>query len=347
MGTSRHTLDDLAAALGLSPNTVSRALRGKDGVSERTRNLVLNEAVKVGYVLPTPSQGGAAVETLAVTIPAATHAFASQLLAAIESGVRAAGYSLDLYVTDELPEQEAQITQQIIRSRPVGVIAIPVQGAGHSWEQVHAAGIPVVAASREIADAPTDFVGVDSEAGSYAAARHLIGTGARRILCLDEDLAISTIKSRKHGIQRAAASSPAVEIEFVDVPTRRFENTGPAWRAQEGHRVMLERLADPKAFDAVLTGDDFFALGALKALHELGRDVPGEVKVAGYGDLHFAAWITPALTSIRLPAVLVGELAVATLLQRVAGGTGPATRRLIRPELIVRDSSATMAESSD
>lgn len=346
MGTTRHTLDDLAETLGLSPNTVSRALRGKDGVSERTRKLVLDEAVRVGYILPPQPRTVEETETLAVTIPSATHAFASRLLGSIESGVRAAGYSLDLYVTDELPDQENQITQQIIRSRPAGVIAIPVQGTGHGWEQVHAAGIPIVAASRDIADVPADFVGVDSEAGSYAAARHLIGTGARRILCLDEDLAISTIEARQHGVERALSTAPGVDIEFVNVPTRRFENTGPEWRAQEGHRVVSNLLADPQAFDAVLSGDDFFAFGALKALRELDRTVPGEVRVTGYGDLPFAAWSSPALTSIRLPAVLVGELAVATLLQRVAGGSGPATQRLIRPELIVRDSSVTATESA-
>ncbi|GGI09673.1 LacI family DNA-binding transcriptional regulator [Isoptericola cucumis] len=333
-------MDDLASALGLSPNTVSRALRGRDGVSERTRQLVLNEAVRVGYVLPPAASVHAGVETIAITVPSVTHPFASQLLAAIETGVRAAGYALDLYATEESTEQEEAIAEQILRARPAGVIAIPVQGAGHCWERVHAAGIPVVATSREIADTPADFVGVDSEAGTYAAARHLIGAGARRLLYVEEDLAITTIERRRAGVERALAMASDLSAETLLIPTRRFEGTGPQWRAQEGYRVVAEQLSASRPFDALVTGDDFFALGALRALHERGRAVPSDVKVVGYGDLSFADWTTPSLTSVRLPTRLVGELAVAALLQRVAGGSGEPLRRLIRPELIVRDSSS-------
>ncbi|MGZ2225252.1 LacI family DNA-binding transcriptional regulator [Glutamicibacter mysorens] len=343
MKSTRHTLDDIATALGLSPNTVSRALRGRDGVSERTRQLVLSEAVKVGYVIPQqhPTTG---VDTIAVTVPSATHTFAAQLLAAIESGVRAAGYSLDLYATEELPEQEQQIAEQIIASRPSGVIAIPVQGRSHPWAAVQAAGIPVVATTREIAESPTDFIGVDSEAGSYAAARHLIGSGAKRILSIDENLAISTVEARKSGIRRALEEPPHATVDFADVQTRRFENTGPQWRAHEAFLIVNDRLSEDRTYDAVITGDDFFALGALKALQESGRRVPEEVMVVGYGGLPFAEWVSPALSTVDLPATLVGELAVATLLQRVAGASGPRIRRLIRPELKVRASSAVLAE---
>lgn len=347
MAKTRHTLDDLASALGLSPNTVSRALRGRDGVSERTRQLVLNEAIKVGYVLPAPAPVGSGVETITITVPSAIHPFASQLLAAIETGVRAAGYSLDLYATEESADQEEAIAEQIIRARPAGVIAIPVQGRGHCWQRVHAAGIPVVATSREIADTPADFVGVDSESGMYAAARHVIGAGARRVLYLEEDLGITTIELRRAGVERALATvSDASDTiaETVLIPTRRFENTGPQWRAQEGYRAVTELLSASNAFDALLTGDDFFALGALRALHERGRSVPSDIKVVGYGDLPFSGWITPSLTSVRLPARLVGELAVAALLQRIAGGTGEPVRRLIRPELIVRESSTSTSD---
>jgi LacI family transcriptional regulator len=62
--------------------------------------------------------------------------------------------------------------------------------------------------------------------------------------------------------------------------------------------------------------------------------------VVGYGDLPFAEWLTPSLSSVALPVRLIGELAVATVLQRIGGSTTAPSRRLIRAELVVRATSS-------
>jgi LacI family transcriptional regulator len=124
------------------------------------------------------------------------------------------------------------------------------------------------------------------------------------------------------------------------IPTRRYENAGSRWRAQEGYRACLDALGGGDEFDAVVCGDDFFALGALRALTESGRTAPQDVRVVGYGDLPFAEWLTPSLSSVALPVRLIGELAVATVLQRIGGSTTAPSRRLIRAELVVRATSS-------
>ena len=77
----------------------------------------------------------------------------------------------------------------------------------------------------------------------------------------------------------------------------------------------------------------------MRALAENGLTVPDDVRVVGYGDLPFAEWLTPSLTSVALPVRLIGELAVANVLQRIGGSTASPSRRLIRGELVVRSSS--------
>lgn len=338
MTDRRHTLDDLASALGLSANTVSRALRGKDGVGEATRQRVLDEAARVGYA--TPREGGTAphLDAVALCIPSVTHPFASEIAAAIETGVRAAGCALEIFATNEDPAQEEQIADQILDSRPGSVITIPVHAESTCWQRVSEAGTPVVTVSRELASGGFDFIGVDSEHGSYVATRHLLGDGADSILYLDEELAIGTIAARRRGFERAMESSDA-RARVRMIPTRRYENAGSQWRAQEGYRACMDALSGGDVFDAVICGDDFFALGAMRALTESGRQIPEDVRVVGYGDLPFAEWLTPALTSVRLPVRLIGELAVANALQRIGGSTTAPSRRLIRPELAVRSSS--------
>lgn len=339
MTDRRHTLDDLASTLGLSANTVSRALRGKDGVGDTTRQRVLDEAARIGYSTPRAGATAPHGDAVALCVPSLTHPFASEVAAAIETGVRAAGCTLEIFATNEDPAQEEQIAEQLLNSRPGGVITIPVHAESTCWQRVSEAGTPVVAVSRELDGDEGDFIGVDSEHGTYVATRHLLGDGADSILYLDEELAIGTIAARRQGFERAMGDATS-HARIRMIPTRRYENAGSQWRAQEGYRACLDALSGGDNFDAVLCGDDFFALGAMRALAENGRRVPEDVRVVGYGDLPFAEWLTPSLTSVALPVRLVGELAVANVLQRIGGSVSAPSRRLIRAELVVRSSSS-------
>ncbi|MGP5671009.1 LacI family DNA-binding transcriptional regulator [Brachybacterium alimentarium] len=338
MTDRRHTLDDLASSLGLSANTVSRALRGKDGVGEATRQRVLDEAERVGYTTPRAGSTAPHLDAVALCIPSLTHPFASEVAAAIETGVRAAGCALEVFATNEDPQQEERIAQQLLDSRPGGVITIPVHAQSSCWQRVGETGTPVVTVSRELDCVECDFIGVDSEHGAYVATRHLLGDGASSILYLDEELAIGTIAARRRGFERAMDPAES-RAQVRMIPTRRYENAGSQWRAQEGYRACLDALRGGDEFDAVLCGDDFFALGAMRALAENGRRVPEDVRVVGYGDLPFAEWLTPSLSSVALPVRLIGELAVANVLQRIGGSISAPSRRLIRAELVVRSSS--------
>lgn len=338
----RTTLNDLAAGLRLSANTVSRALAGKDGVSERTRLLVLEEAHRTGYLADhEPARGSAAptARRIAVTIPSTTHQFSSELLGAVEAGARAASYSLDVFTTDESEAQEREVVAAIGAVQVAGVVVIPVQGTDDAWGPLVAAGTPVVAVSREVAGLAVDLVAADNEAGAYAATRHLLTQGCRRVVQLEEDLAISTIGHRRRGFARAMAEVDGVTAETILVPTRRFEAVEPRWRATEAYGACRGLLASGRGFDGVVAGDDYFALGVLRALAEDGLRVPEDVRVIGYGDHPYAPWTSPSLSSVRVPARLIGEAAVSQLLQRVAGDDGDPVRRFIRTELVTRSSS--------
>src|SRR5690625_3326298 len=105
MPERRHTLDDLASTLHPAASTIPSALRGKDGVGESTRQRVLDEAARVGYSTPRASATAPHLDAVALCIPSLTHPFASEAAAAIETGVRAAGCSLDVFATNEDPRQ--------------------------------------------------------------------------------------------------------------------------------------------------------------------------------------------------------------------------------------------------
>lgn len=340
----RPTLAELADNLGISANTASRAMTGRDGVSQRTRDLVRAEARRIGY-LPRRSDESANRDgkSIAITIPSPMHAFSAELFAAIEAGARAADRALDVYVTEENAEREREIISHIGRSDVAGVIAIPVQHGNQSWPTLLNSDLPVVVVSRELDVGETDFVGVDSEAGQYAATRHLLDQGCRSLVILDEDLEITTVADRRHGFERALSDVHGAQSHVVSVPSRRFEAGRGSWRAEEAYRACGELIASGRSFDAIATGDDDFALGALRALSEAGLAVPGDISVIGYGDHPYAAWTSPALSSVKLPSRIIGELAVSRLLQRLTGDMGPTMHRQISPELVIRASSVRSA----
>src|SRR6476469_3330548 len=125
----RATLKDIATRLGLSVNTVSRALAGKDAVSERTRLLVQVEADRLGYVPNAMAQslvGGSAM-ALGLVITNPSNPFYTTLISAIEQRSRRYGYTLVLMVTEENLDNEQRAATALLRWGVDGAIVVPVQ----------------------------------------------------------------------------------------------------------------------------------------------------------------------------------------------------------------------------
>nr|WP_187361183.1 LacI family DNA-binding transcriptional regulator [Phytoactinopolyspora mesophila] len=351
---------DIARSLGVSVNTVSRALAGKDSVSEHTRGLVRAEADRLGYVPNTLARSlvlGSAM-TLGLVITNPSNPFYARLISGIEMHGRIHGYSLLLLVTDESTDNESRAMDALLQSAVDGAIAVPVQRESDHWKRLEGAGIPLVFVNRDVPEREYDFVGIDNELGAYDATRHVIAQGARTVMALEEDLPITTIAGRIAGFRRAVADAglPLDEGSVISVPTRRDDSAVLPWQPEEAYRVAQQLVARPDRPDAVITGNDFFALGLYRALAEVGLRVPGDMLVVGYGDHPYAAYLDPPLTSVRLPAQEVGTAAVDLLLKRMRGrpehagaadgGAGndapdPDPEKLVfAPELVVRASTA-------
>jgi len=332
----RPTLNDLAEDLGLSANTVSRALTGKDGVSPRTRELVLRQAQLSGYTVATRT--APTTRTVALVVTSATNVFISELITAVESACRAAGYSMELHITEESTEQEEHVITAMLDSELAGAIVIPVQGGDDPWERV-AARMPIVTVAREIPSLDCDFVGVDARGAMYAATRHVVSSGGKTLVLLDEDLDNSTIRARAQGFFDALADSPDADGRIVHIPTRRFESSTIPWQPEEARRRCLEIIDEGIDFDAILVADDYYALGVLSALKERGQHVPDDVLLMGYGNHPYSGYLTPALSTLGPPVDLIGEIAVSSLLQRITGDVGPRRHRLVKTELVIREST--------
>ncbi|NED98212.1 LacI family transcriptional regulator [Phytoactinopolyspora alkaliphila] len=347
-GTHRVTLRDIAVSLGVSVNTVSRALAGKDSVSAHTRALVRAEADRLGYVPNTLARSlvlGSAM-TLGLVITNPSNPFYAQLISGIELRGRAQGYSLLLLVTDESVDNERLATDALLQSAVDGAIAVPVQSESDHWKRLQGPGIPLVFVNRDIPEHACDFVGIDNELGAYQATSHVIGQGARTVWALEEDLPITTIEGRIAGYRRAMADAglPVSSGSVISVPTRRYESAALPWQPEEAYRLARDLVRRSDRPDAVITGNDYFALGLYRALTEHGLQVPRDMLVAGYGDHPYAGYLDPPLTSVHLPAQEVGAAAVDLLLGRISGSDGSGEdaaphKQVLAPRLVPRESS--------
>jgi DNA-binding LacI/PurR family transcriptional regulator len=172
-------------------------------------------------------------------------------------------------------------------------------------------------------------VGVDQVCGAVLGTRHLIDLGHTAILHLGGPPSWTEARSRQAGWQQAMRAAGLPSVQHIEGD----------WSARSGYQAGLE-IARRLDVTAVLCANDQMALGLLRALNEAGRSVPGNVSVVGFDDIPEAAYLIPPLTTVRQDFTAVGARAIEIIQAALAGAASP--ERLIKPELVVRASSAAL-----
>jgi LacI family transcriptional regulator, galactose operon repressor len=343
-GPRRRTLQDVAEALGLTANTVSRALNDQPGVSPVTRALIKAEAERIGYV-PNAQARSLVLgsrKSLGVIITELANPFFNDLVSEAEDLAIRAGYTLLLLLSDEDPEREQVAVETALRSGVDGILGVPVQGRSNPWTAVTRAGVPLVLMARELPELGVDLYSNDNEAGIRMTVEAVIERGARDIVLVEEDLRISTVTHRVDSF-RNALEAHGIAFDprrMALVPSRRTARGASLWRGEDAYRVVSDLLDTGRLPDAFLVGNDYFGLGLYAALRERGIRIPEDVLVIGWGDYPFSRFLDPPLSTLRLPAIEVARQATSRLLALIDGTAepGPITE-YFQPELVLRAST--------
>ncbi len=344
-GRRQPTLQDVARVVGLTPNTVSRALNDRPGVNPATRARIKAEAERLGYVpnIHARSLVLGARKTIGVIVPNISHPFFTDLVSEVELAAKEAGYTVLLLLSYESAERERETIGRALRSGVDGLIAAPVRERSNAWTPVIKTGIPLVMVTRELPDQTVDFFSNDNQAGIRLTTEAVIRAGARDIVLIDEDMPTSTIRLREEGFRRMLL---AAGLEFdrrrnvAPVPAARTFRVSQSWQADDAYRVACELLDRGRRPDAFVVGDDYYALGLYRALRERSLAVPDDVLVIGWGNRPFTRFMEPPLSTLALPYEEVALRATRRLLQLIEGTPDGAivTERLV-PELVIRASS--------
>lgn len=333
----RPTSFDIAALAGVSQPTVSRALRGDRRVSAATRQRIEAIARDLRYIVDqrASSLRRGRSNTLALLffedpLPDGSriNPFFLSMLGSILRTCATRGYDLLTSFQDLSADWHVAFED----SRKADGLLLLGYGDYRQYrgrlEQLVRQGTRFVRWGAVAADAVGTTIGCDNLAGGRIAGEHLLARGRRRIAFLGEaDDNYPEFRDRHRGVAEAAAAGGAAPV--LRLPALSSE---PA-----GYAAARALLAGGAAFDAVFAASDLIAVGAMRALREAGRDVPGEVSVVGFDDIPAAAAASPPLTTVAQDFAHAGEVLVDALIRTIRGE--PVSARLLPPALVVRRST--------
>jgi LacI family transcriptional regulator len=330
----RVTIRDVAARSGVSANTVSRVLNGKQDVSETTRARVQAVIDELGFRPNNLARSllRRASHTIGHIVTDCTNPNTAQQIRAVQNVAGREGYSVVLIDTNEGTDRQAE-SLQLLESQVVdGVILTPARSRDDGLSRFVARGNRLVLLNRDVPGLDVDRVTIDNRAGARAAIDHLLQLGHRRIAYITGCREISTVWERLAGYEDALR---AVGIALDPHLALRVEIEPEA--ATEATRRLLARHPRPTA---IFTYNDLMAVGALVAIREAGLRVPDDISLVGHDDILYAPHLQVPLTTVAQPTRDMGETAAQLLLARLRGDDSPPKTVTLQPRLVVRASTA-------
>ena len=331
--TGRITLADVAHLAGVSPITVSRALRGERAVGDDLTQRVKKAAQQLGYS-PDPAARALASrhsDHVAMLIPMLSNNLFVDVLEAAQGALRAAGYQTLMGVTHYDTREEEQLLREQLQHRPAGVLLTGLDHSDMARELIAKSGVPCVH-MMELAQSPEVYsVGFSQTDAAKTMTQHLLSRGKKRI-------AFAAAQLDPRTLQRLDGWRACLTAAGLHDPSLEWLNPAPSSMAL-GSQMFEQMLQADVGIDAVFFCNDDLAQGALLAAPRLSVAVPDRVAIAGFNDLTGSALMWPALTTIRTPRRDIGQSAAQMLLCLMKGEEVPAPHINVGYELIVRDST--------
>ncbi|TCO09690.1 LacI family DNA-binding transcriptional regulator [Natronoflexus pectinivorans] len=336
MKPSHITIKDIARILGVSPSTVSRALKDHPDISEETRNLVKTFAEKVKYrpnalALSLRKQK---TNTLGLIIPEIVHHFFSSVISGMEDLAYGEGYHMMICQSNENYYREVINTQALLDHRVDGLL-VSISKTTKEFNHLQTAidnGTPVVFFDRICDEIETDRVITDDFEGARVATEHLIECGCKKILHLAAPKHLLIGKKRYEGYCHALKSH---NIEIKEEFTLKCDT-------REEVLTMRQHLLDiAPEIDGVFAVNDSTAIAIMQVLQQNGYKIPEQIKVIGFGDGPNATIASPPLSTVEQKGYEMGREAVRMLIQRLENPTAPINyqTKIITPTLKKRSST--------
>ena len=341
MSFNQVTIKDIARELGISPSTVSRALKNHPDISAETKKAVHELAEKLNYQpnIVALSLRHRKTNTIGVVIPEIVHYFFSTVISGIESVAYEAGYNVILTQSNESAQREATDLKALFNSRVDGMLISISRETNHyeHIESILAKDVPVVFFDRSYDNPNTSKVLVDDYEGAYEAVKHLIEQGCRRVAHLEMAPGLAIAEDRKRGYVDALKDHNLPVDEKLTIIC-------PSGSLEDGQRAAEQLLSLKTLPDSIFANNDLLAFGAMQVIKKRGLKIPDDIAIVGYSNWFFSALTDPPLSSVHQPGFEMGMEAARLLISQIemkekGGKEIVPEKKVLKTHLVIRDSS--------
>jgi len=333
------TIRDVAKLAGVAPITASRVISNTGYASEAVRQRVRQAAEQLGYVpnVLARSLRSKQTHTFALVLTDITNPFWTTVARGVEDTASQASFNVILCNTDESEDKQARYLETLIQKQVDGVLLVPARGDGRSLDFIRQQKVPLVVLDRRLPGASVDVVRCDSEGGAYQLVRLLIRQGHRRIVSLSGPPGVSSADDRVAGYRRALREAGQRVDEHWVI---RGEFT-----LDSGYTMARQAATLQPTPTALFAANNFIAIGALKALADLGWKVPADISVVTFDDLPITMVVEPFLTVAAQPAYEMGQRATQCLLECLKAAPAAPHEIVLPVTIIERKSTRALDES--
>ncbi|SFC55486.1 LacI family transcriptional regulator [Parapedobacter composti] len=333
------TILDIAKELNITFSTVARALNDHPAISAATKQSVRETAERLGY---RPNKVASSLRSgktkiIGILVPRLDVSFFSSVVHGVEGVMNENGYTILLYQSQESLKQENKGIETFLRSRVDGIIAsisLETEVAG-SYAEIRDRNIPLAFFDRVPPELNVPSVTIDDYRGGFMATEHLIASGYRRIVHINQYRNINIFNERLRGYLDA--------LERYGIPVDERLIIRGDFSLEFGRQCVRDLLAEGIDFDAVFTLEDFTAMGVVQELKASGKRIPEEVGVVGFANEAFTSLVSPTISTVDQRTVEMGEEIARLFLKLLKKGDyykHKPEKLVLEPKLLIRESSS-------
>jgi LacI family transcriptional regulator len=332
------TIYEVAELAGVSLATVSRVMNNSDKVSAKTRQKVEAAMEELGYRPNSIAQSLASKRSnsVGVLIPELYGPFFPTMLSGIEAELR--DYGKHVIITAGHSDKKREVEGiEFLANRRCDALILYVDAVSDEYlRQLARSGPPLFLFNRSIRGLKSNCFNLDNEKGGYVAARILLEAGHREIAYITGPAWKKDAQERLSGHKRALAEF-GQDFDERLVIEGNYQETG-------GKRGLKTLLHSGLRFSALVCANDEMAAGAVDVARKRGLEIPADLSVVGFDNVHFTRYMHPKLTTVDHPVHDMGRMAARAVLKIVYGHASLPVRNTFEPRPVMRDSVREMAE---
>ncbi|MGL4192140.1 MAG: substrate-binding domain-containing protein [Vibrio sp.] len=327
------TMKDIARLAGVSTSTVSHVINQSRFVSDEIAERVNNAAQQLNYA---PSALARSLKmnctkTIGMLVTTSTNPFFGEVVKGVERSCYQQGYNLILCNTEGDQQRMQASINALLQKRVDGLLLMCSSVEGERLEMFERyPDIPVVVMDWGPMLFASDKIQDNSLQGGYMATKYLMECGHRTIGCVTGPLVRHQAQMRYEGYKRALTDA-GITINPDWIVEADFECTG----GYQAFEKLCQRGTLPSA---LFVCNDMMAMGVIQAAHHRGMQIPDDLSLIGYDDIHIAKFMSPALTTIHQPKYRLGQAAIDTLLHRLQNPHAAPQVVQLEPTLVERSS---------